>query len=98
MNGQEAAIRLMSLLWAAQIFDGAAVSTAERNALLRRSIMEHAARIPPTLVYARSQNNNHLITEAAALFAAGATLDQPEWQTEGWHWLNHAVQSQISSY
>ncbi|HEX8991470.1 MAG TPA: alginate lyase family protein [Anaerolineales bacterium] len=98
MNGQEVAIRLMSLLWAAQLFETSAASTAERIACLLDTIAEHARRIPPTLVYARSQNNNHLVTEAAALFAAGTALARSDWRAQGWFWLNHALQRQISSY
>ncbi len=98
MNGQEVAIRLMSLLWAAQLFEDAAASAPERRISLVRSIAEHARRISPTLVYARSQNNNHLVTESAALFAAGAALGESRWQSEGWSWLNQALQRQISSY
>ena len=63
MNGQEVAIRLMSLAWAAIVFQTASASSAERHEHLIRSIAHHAGRIPPTLIYARSQNNNHLITE-----------------------------------
>lgn len=98
MNGQEVAIRLMSLLWAAQLFGPAAASSAARRTELAQSIAEHGRRIPPTLVYARSQNNNHLVTESASLFAAGVALDVPKWQAMGWSWLNRALQSQISSY
>jgi hypothetical protein len=98
MNGQEVAIRLMSLLWAAQLFQTAAASSPERNACLVQAITEHAIRIPPTLVYARSQNNNHLVTEAAALYGAGTALGETHWRAVGWHWLNHALQHQISSY
>ena len=76
MNGQEVAIRLMALLWAAHLFAAARASTPRRLARLSASIALHAARIPPTLVYARSQNNNHLITEAAALYLAGTALDR----------------------
>jgi len=46
----------------------------------------------------RSQNNNHLITEAAALYTAGVAFDQCSWRDLGWHWLNQALQHQISSY
>ncbi len=98
MNGQEVAIRLMSLLWAAQLFGQAAASSAARRAALVQSIAEHARRIPPTLIYARSQNNNHLVTESAGLFAAGIALNVPKWQAMGWSWLNRALQRQISSY
>ncbi|MGA7192023.1 MAG: heparinase II/III family protein [Anaerolineales bacterium] len=97
-NGQEVAIRLMSLVWAAHIFQAASASSAERREQLVQSITHHAARIPPTLIYARSQNNNHLITESAALYTAGVALDQPRWRELGWSSLNHALRTQISSY
>jgi hypothetical protein len=115
MNGQEVAIRLMALVWAGQVFetppigdgetppigdgDTAAASNVERRARLAGSIAAHAARIPPTLLYARAQNNNHLVTEAAALYTAGlALLDHPRastWRALGWRWLNWALQHQI---
>jgi hypothetical protein len=96
MNGQEVAIRLMALVWCAQVFAPSAASSRRRRTRLARSIAEHAARIPPTLVYAR-QNNNHLVTEATALYLAGAALDHRSWRELGWRWLNRALQRQISS-
>ena len=98
MNAQEVAIRLMSFVWAAHIFQTASASSTERRKHLVQSIAHHAARIPPTLIYARSQNNNHLITESAALYTAGVALDQPRWRELGWSSLNHALRTQISSY
>ncbi len=102
MNGQEVAIRLMVLVWAAQAFADSPHSTPGRARRLTESIAAHAARIPPTLVYARAQNNNHLVTEAAALFTAGHALpDHPDaenWRAMGWHWLNWAFRNQISTY
>jgi hypothetical protein len=48
----------------------------------------------------RSQNNNHLLTEALGLYTASAMLPEhplsTEWHTLGWKWLNHAFLSQIS--
>jgi hypothetical protein len=65
-------------------------------------VAAHARRIPPTLVYARSQHNNHLLTEAAGLLTAGLVLrDLPEaarWRSLGWRWLNHGFQTQIDGY
>jgi len=102
MNGQEVAIRLMALVWAAQLFDSSAASSAERRARLAQSVVAHAARIPPTLIYARAQNNNHLVTEAAGLYTAGLALPQhplaSRWRALGWRWLNWAFRHQISSY
>ena len=110
MNGQEVGIRLMALVWANQVFgnppndgrEAAAGSSAERRARLGGAIAAHAVRIPPTLLYARAQNNNHLVTEAAALYTAGLALPQhpraSRWRKLGWHWLNWAIRHQISSY
>jgi hypothetical protein len=95
MNGQEVAIRLMALIWSAQVFAPARLSTPRRVARLTHSIAQHAARIPPTLVYARSQNNNHLVIESASLFLAGCALDHQPWRDLGWRWLNRAIQRQI---
>ncbi len=95
MNGQEVAIRLMALVWCAHVFKS---QSAKHNEKLARSIAQHASRIPPTLIYARSQNNNHIITESAALFTAGIALDQPKWRELGWRSLNRVLRAQISSY
>ncbi len=102
MSGQEAALRLMAFVWAGQVLDAAPASTPERKQRLAASVAAHAARIPPTLIYARSQHNNHLFTEAAGLLTAGLALpdhpDAPRWRGLGWRWLNHGLQTQIDSY
>jgi len=110
MNGQEVAVRLMALVWAGQVFETspiggggtAAASSGERRARLAGFVAAHAARIPPTLSYARAQNNNHLVTEAAGLYTAGLALpDHPRassWRALGWRWLKWAFRRQISDY
>jgi hypothetical protein len=98
MNGQEVAIRLMALVWAAQVFEGAKATSPARRNLLKQSLILHAKRLPYTLIYARSQENNHLILEAAALYTAGSVLDKPKWRELGWLWLNRGLQRQIGSY
>jgi hypothetical protein len=102
MSGQEVGIRLMAFAWAAQIFAEAESSTAERLLLLSESITHHALRIPPTLIYARSQNNNHLLTEAAALYTASFALPghprAAQWQRLGRKWLTWCFTHQIDAY
>lgn len=98
MNGQEVALRLISLVWAAHVFEAAPAASAERRGLLIQSIYAHASRITPTLVYARSQNNNHLVTEAAALYTAGLFFENSNWRKLGWKWLNGSFQNQIGGY
>jgi len=98
MNGQEVAIRMMSFVWAAQVFEGAPGTSPQRSGGLIQSIYAHANRIPQTLVYARSQNNNHLLTEAAAIYTAGLLFKNAKWRTLGWKWLNWSFQNQIGGY
>jgi hypothetical protein len=98
MNGQEAALRLIALVWAAHVFEAAPASSPDRLLRLTQLVAAHANRIPPTLAYARAQDNNHLVTESAALYTAGLYLAQPRWRSLGWRWLNQALQRQISGY
>ena len=98
MNGQEVAIRMMSLVWAAHVFENAPASTTERRGRLIQLIFAHAGRIPLTLIYARSQNNNHLVVEAAAIYTAGLLFADNHWRALGWKWLNRSFQNQIGEY
>jgi hypothetical protein len=98
MNGQEVAIRMMALIWAAHVFESAPVTSAERMGELIQSIHAHANRIPPTLIYARSQNNNHLITEAAAIYTAGLFFKDQKWRALGWKWLLWSFRNQIGDF
>ena len=102
MSGQEVALRLMAFSWAWQIFATATASTPERHARLAQSIAAHAARIPITFIYARSQQNNHLLSEAAGLFTAGLALPEhpsaQKWRRMGWEWLIRGLKEQIDGY
>jgi len=101
-SAQEVAIRLMALVFCDRVLASAPASTSERRTRLWQAVAEHAQRIPPTFVYARAQNNNHLLSEAAGLFTAGAYLtDHPKaekWKEMGWNWLNWGFQTQIDDY
>jgi hypothetical protein len=100
-SAQEVALRLMAFAFAYQVFRASPQASLEHLNHLRQAIAEHAARIPPTLAYARAQNNNHLLTEAAGLYTAGVFLpDHPfaqKWRALGWRWLNLGLQNQITS-
>ncbi len=102
MNGQEVALRLLVMIWAAQVFASSAHSTPERLERLSLAIAAHAHRLPPTLDYALAQENNHLLSEAAALIAAARALPQipaaPRWETLGIRLFNRALERQISGY
>jgi hypothetical protein len=99
-SAQEVAIRLICLAFCTRLLSRAKESSDDRKAMLAETIAQHAARILPTLVYARAQNNNHLITEALGLYTAGVVLpDHPQaehWRALGWKWFNRALQTQIA--
>ncbi|HEX6303821.1 MAG TPA: alginate lyase family protein [Anaerolineales bacterium] len=99
-SAQEVALRLMALAFACQLLLDAAKSTSQRLERLADAIASHAGRILPTLSYARAQNNNHLLTEAAGLLTASSMLpEHPEaykWKKSGSRWFNHGLQNQIA--
>lgn len=98
-SAQEAGLRLIAFVCAHRAFAGSAHATPQRVAQLGRAVAAHAARIPPTLIYARAQHNNHLLSEAAALYTAGLALPAHpharRWRALGWRWFHHGLQTQI---
>ncbi len=100
-SAQEVGFRLIAFAFAGAVFRGSEHTTPNRLANLAVSIGLHASRIVPTLVYARAQNNNHLLTEAAALYTASVALrghPQAEaWQASGQKWLSWCFKHQIDS-
>ncbi len=102
MSAQEVALRLLVLCFSGQIFAASQHSNPKRMARLAQSIAEHAARIPASLAYARAQNNNHLLSEAAGLYTAGLALtdypESPRWRAMGWKWFQRGLQTQIDPH
>lgn len=100
VSAQEVALRLMAFVFAAQLFSHSIYTTSERKAHLAAAIANHADRIPSTLLYARAQNNNHLLSEAAGLITAALALPTHpharRWLKLGQKWFNHGLESQIS--
>ncbi|MBM3144726.1 MAG: hypothetical protein FJ010_07090 [Chloroflexi bacterium] len=100
VSAQEVALRLIVFAFAAQIFSRSLHSTATRISQLATSIAAHATRIPPTLIYARAQNNNHLLSEAAGLITASLALPDhpqaPRWSNLGRKWFQHGLETQIA--
>lgn len=101
LSAQEVALRLIALALAGTLFGASPHTTPERQGLLAAALAAHAGRIPPTLGYARAQNNNHLLSEALGLLTAAQTLPEHPaangWRATGWRWFNHALQTQIAS-
>jgi uncharacterized heparinase superfamily protein len=99
VSGQEVALRLMALTFA---FYGLAPwlhRKATRITRLATMILAHAARIPPTLDYARAQRNNHLLVEGVGLYTAGVLFPEiaaaAEWRRTGRSALLHALHTQV---
>lgn len=92
-SGQEAAIRVMHVAMAALILEQVRNPARALIDLVRL----HLRRIEPTLSYAMAQDNNHGISEAAALFIGGSWLSdlgEPDglgWERQGRHWLENRV-------
>lgn len=101
-SAQEVAIRLMVWVFCDRVLASAPSTTLENRRELWQAIAEHATRIPPTLVYARAQNNNHLLAEAAGLYSAGVYLpghpQAEKWRRLGWHLLNRGIQQQVTEF
>ena len=99
-SAQEVALRLIAFTFAARIFTRSGHLTPYRHSQLSQAVADHADRIPPTLVYARAQNNNHLLSEAAGLITAALALpDHPHakhWHKLGWKWFNRGLETQIA--
>lgn len=100
VSAQEAGLRLISLAFCYAVLNPALKDQPEAPPL-GAILAAHAERIPPTLAYARAQNNNHLLSEAAALYTAGSLLpghpSADRWRALGWRWFHHGLQSQITT-
>lgn len=102
ISAQEAALRLMAWTFCLPLLRESESTTESRVRAMGEAIAIHAGRIPPTLIYARSQNNNHLLSEAAGLITAASLLPHHpharRWMRLGKKWFNRALEKQIDSY
>jgi hypothetical protein len=98
-SGQEAALRVLALLFAQAAFRSAWEEQPGCEAQLAKLLAVHADRIPPTLLYARAQGNNHLLVEAAALYSMGLLYPVFEaagrWKRIGRRWVLRALRDQV---
>jgi hypothetical protein len=98
-SAQEAGLRLIAVVACWMLVSAVRKPPEARQQQVARWIATHAGRIPPTMTYARAQNNNHLLSEAAALYTAGCLLpghpQAPDWLSLGWKWFNYGLQRQI---
>jgi len=75
-SAQESAVRILALTFALHALEPWLAGEPARVAALAQMVAVHARRIPPTLGYARSLRNNHLVTEAVGLYTAGAAFPE----------------------
>ncbi len=98
-SGQEIAIRLLALVFSFYAFNQALRERGDDLAELATMIAVHADRIPATLLYARAQDNNHLLVEALALYTAGALFpefkDAGKWKRLGRQFIVRALEGQV---
>ena len=99
MSGQELAFRLMAWCFALYGFRNSPLSTPERIVNLVAMVAVHAERIHRTLGYARSQKNNHSLSEATALLTVGFVFPElskaRSWEDVGRTILEDEVRRQI---
>jgi len=98
-SAQEVALRLIAWAFCYSLLAQADSSSPARKDRLARSIAQHAERIPPTLDFARAQNNNHYLSEALGLCTAAALLPQHplarKWKRQGWAAFIEGVDRQV---
>lgn len=85
--GQEAAIRALHLALALALLDADAAPPPVARAVLAL----HARRIAATRLYARAQDNNHPVSEAAGLYVIGLLLRDAPLASGAARDLGHAV-------
>jgi hypothetical protein len=98
--GQECSLRLIALVWAAGVFADAKATTPKRMRVLWSVVACLARRIRSAFVYALSQNNNHGLSEAVALYLAGTCLptlpEGPQWMGLGRRWCEKLILEQFA--
>lgn len=88
--GQEASFRIMAWCFGLYGFSGSPCSTPERIASLAAMLAAHADRIEQNIAYARSQKNNHAISEGMGLWTIGLLFPEFRRSTR-WRALGKAV-------
>lgn len=98
-SAQEVALRLVPWLLAAQTFQNSPESTTARIKRFVQVIWQQNHRIALTLNYSRSQNNNHLLSEALGLMIGGLvfreTVTGKKWLRQGFNEFQKGILCQI---
>jgi len=99
-SAQEVALRVIPILFALKAFRFSPSSTGERIMSVTSLLFQSARRILPTLDYARSQNNNHLLSESLGLIMLGSYfIDQfpvaRKWIKLGFKTFERGLETQL---
>lgn len=98
-SAQECAIRVINILFASHLFGN--FPTLDWYKALPVIIETHAVRISQTLEYARSQNNNHYLSESVALITCARALPaHPKagnWHKTGWQGVHWCLRNQFEN-
>lgn len=101
-SAQEVSLRLINLSLSALCLRNSPESTPDRLRLFNSLIVQHTRRILPTIIYAKAQNNNHLLSEAAGLYTAGTLCrwhpDAGKWRKQGLQIFDQALIKQIDEH
>ena len=98
-SAQEVALRMIAFAFCFSLIADSKASNGARKEALGTAVISHVERIPPSIDYARAQNNNHLLSEAMGLVTAAALLpEHPKasgWKKLGWDLFNEGIEKQI---
>jgi len=97
--GQEVAFRLMAILFGVMDTLGAAEATDKRLYAVSRLVWRSGRRIEGNINYARSQENNHALSEALGLWSIGLLFPEfsqaDRWKSIGLRVLVEETQRQV---
>ena len=98
-SAQEVACRIIALIYAVEGLYPYWSEHPDRLQGVVDTIAASAERLPPTMIYSRAQDNNHLLLESAALFSAGLLFPElrsaATWQRMGRDTLETALERQV---
>lgn len=83
-SAQEVALRAIMWILSVSAFKNSPATTSDRMNSLMLSVRNCVERILPTLAYARSQHNNHLLSEALGLVLGGEFLKGIDPRADRW--------------
>lgn len=99
ISAQEVALRIIHWTLLASYLDQKGLLSITQRRDLYAAIYIHAQRLPVSVGYARSQQNNHLLSEAAGLYTAGCLLQAlpygRQWKQLGWKLFHQGIAEQI---